>query len=145
MGLHIKTEFKDERFGRYSYIHVLRKWVYINIEGNTEEDVKQFYYAAFFGGDNNKYIGSEYCPELLNHSDAYGGYIDYEYFGIKKVKTDETARLGDIKKLADEMKYLAKQVHRMPEDVKECFKELCTFIFRIDGKYDEYSRFVIFE
>ncbi len=132
MGLDIRSSIKSERFGGYNRIHILRKWVYEFVEGNSREDIDKFY-ALPTGKYEQITLKDEKCSSLLNHSDCDGCYIDYKYFGIVNIETDGSLRIGDLTKLAEELAMLKnKYYEEMPPLVKEVFDDLCSYIF-----YDE--------
>lgn len=133
MGLDIRSSLKSGKFGSYHRLHILRQWVYEFVEGNSREDIEKFYSLP-----TEKYktivLKDSRCNALLNHSDCDGGYIDYEYFGIISINTDDSARLGDLRELAKELIMLREMFyHLMPCEVRNAFDDLCSYIF-----YDSY-------
>ena len=124
MGLDIRSSVKDDKFGSYGRLHILRRWVYEYVEGNKKEDVDLFYTSR--GGS----LKMDICPELLNHSDCDGGYISFLAFGIKRIISNGELLIGDMDKLAKELLILKKKYYEtMPIDVKEVFDDFCSYVF----------------
>lgn len=131
MGLDINTYGKGKkeigggRMGSYGAIHILRDWVLINVEGNSEDLVKQAHrYGSKEANEAWDKLVIEKCPCLINHSDCDGGYIDTKHY--KKKATWEWNSLTD---LVRELSMLKKDFYNaMGEDERAILDRFIGFI-----------------
>lgn len=108
-----------ERFGSYSTLHILRKWVLVNEEGYTQEQVDAMYDYKNPG----KALEAKKYPALLEHSDCDGGYLDPSMFSVELTNKMEW---GDIRDLKAEVEQLSKK--EMPEEVRIVLERLIDFL-----------------
>lgn len=125
MGLDLFSEHKEDRFGSYSRLHRLKKWLLIHAEGNSQRTVEDAYNPMDGNWDKLKI---QKFPEIINHSDCDGCYIDLSYYGINSVK--DTGFCGDINKLALELLKAQKEYRgKMPQDIVDIFVDFCSYVF----------------
>lgn len=127
-----------ERLGSYGRIHILRKWLLIQEEGNSEDLVNKAY--DHFSKDNHDYWNDliiEKYPVFINHNDSEGGYISFSDIGIKEVK--DTEEWNDLDILKNELIEM-KKITTMSEEVRQVFDDF----WNIVNPEDEKSVFVIF-
>jgi len=126
---------RAEKFGSYSRIHEIRRWALEHIEGNPAERVEQAY--KHFSPESEvawSQMVIDKCPALINHSDCDGGYLSFEYFGIKDV--ENRVDWGNLDKLREELQQLKARKAEMPKETRESFEFLCEFVFPEDEDYD---------
>lgn len=136
MGLDIRTVshsgniIKEDRFGSYGRIHVLRKWIYKVLDGYTDEQIES-YYDYKRPPEERIDLDSKVCPAICNHADSDGGYFDADYF---QVEVKKPMFWADIHELEKEINYLEIQTRLMPEEVKMVFDDLKSFLFDSEGE-----------
>lgn len=133
MGLDIRTinrygnKVKEERFGSYGRIHILRKWIYKNLDGFTDKEIESYYdYKSTERIDLN----SKSCPAICNHSDADGGYIDTKQFSVGLHNDMEWA---DVNDLNNEITKLKEMRDKMSPEVQEVFDDLAKLVEDEEG------------
>lgn len=130
MGLNITTKDKNkkticdyERLGSYHTLHILREWLYINVEGNSEKDVTEFY--SLFS-DGKTLLKAEKFTNLLSHSDSDGGYKDYTFY-----KGKESWEWQDLNILRNELEDIKENYYNiMDENTKQVFDRFYEIINR---------------
>jgi hypothetical protein len=120
MGLNINTFAKSgkriseyERLGSYHTLHILRQWVLVHVEGNSQELVDECYGYGPKSDEAWEKMKMEKCSKLLNHSDCDGGYKSFSHY--KSVKKDDF-EWQDLDELRTELKMLKKGYYKQMDD-----------------------------
>ena len=136
MGLDIRTvsysgnTIKEDRFGSYGRIHVLRKWIYKTLDGYTDEQIEA-YYDYKRPPEERIDLESKVCPAICNHCDSEGGYLNPEDY---KVEIKDPMFWADIRDLDKELKLLNPKRMEMPEEVRLAFEDLRDFARDSEGE-----------
>lgn len=128
MGLDISTTARGgnfireyERFGSYSTIHILRKWVYIHLEGFTEKQVDAMYNHS----EPGEQLEAVKFPALCEHADSDGGYLDGRLFDVT---FNKPVMWNDLNKLQEEVNLLNTYREEMPEEVQDVLDRMVKFL-----------------
>lgn len=109
-----------ERMGSYSTIHILRRWILEELEGNPKELVDRYY--NFLGDSTDAWmkLKKDMFPRIVQHSDSDGGYISFKFFGLK----EGSWQWQNLDELRSEIWRLNKLKEKMPERVLEVYNRL---------------------
>lgn len=130
---------EETGMGSYSTLHILRKWIICTLEKMPEGEhgVGDWFYTP----ENMK--KTQY-PTIVNHSDADGGYINFETLGISGSELDPS-QWWDTNALQQEMDSLKKDHYEeMPSEVKEVFDRFYELACATEDDRDEWGDNPIF-
>lgn len=122
-----------ERMGSYGSIHILRKWLLVNEEGNSQELVNTAYTQIFLGDSRHNYwndLKIEKYPSFINHSDCDGGYISFKIYEIKE--SYNQVSWGNLDKLRTELEQMGKIRKNMPPEVQNVYDRFEKIVNKID-------------